>query len=464
MHFPGKSFEEVSSTLKELRKQDPPTHGGRVLSYVYDPAMPELDSLIAEAAGSFLPVNGLDPTTFTSVARLEREVVRFGRTITHGDHDVVGSVTSGGTESCLLAVKTARDEWRKQHGRGQDPVIVAPTTVHAAFHKACEYFDLTLISVDVDADSGTVDPNEFIGVVDEQSHGGKPPALVVLSAPNYPLGTIDPIGVIAPQMQERGIPVHVDACVGGFVLPFLPDEYPAWDFRVEGVRSMSLDAHKYGYAPKGVSLILYRGRDHHQSQYFTCVSWPGYPVVNPTILGSKSATALAAAWAIIHRLGIEGYTNAAKKTAVATVQVRETLKEIPGVRVVGEPQGPLFAIASSGGEEGVDPFQLIDALAEYGFYAQAQPAFRNLPRSAHISITPATLNVVDELCSGLRQAAAQVRGKPPAEPDPELLEKVVAYGLPDEVAHVMATLETLPEGIAREALAGVLAGVIDPDS
>ena len=129
--------QEILARLDGLRELDPPTHGGRVLSYVYDPGIPGLDELITGAATSFLPVNGLDPTTFASVAVLERDIVAFARRLTRGDEDVVGSVTSGGTESCLLAVKSAREVWRAAHGEGgAAPTLVAPTTAHAAFHKA----------------------------------------------------------------------------------------------------------------------------------------------------------------------------------------------------------------------------------------------------------------------------------------------------------------------------------------
>src|SRR5699024_149158 len=211
-------------------------------------------------------------------------------------------------------------------------------------------------AVDVDPETGTVPAGALLARVDDLIAAGNPPALVVLSAPNYPIGTIDDVATIAPAMAERGIPVHVDACVGGFVLPFYPSAVPAWDFHVEGVRSMSLDLHKYGYAPKGASVVLYRGREHHQAQYFATVSWPGYPVVNPTMLGRKAATALAAAWAIIHRLGTTGYQRAVARIAAATNAVTEALTQIPGLQILGRPFGPLIAVTSAPGPDAVDPF------------------------------------------------------------------------------------------------------------
>lgn len=453
--------QEILDALAALRHADPPTHGGRVLSYVYDPGIEGLDDLIEAASSAFLPVNGLDPTTFSSVATLERDLIDFARTITNGDSEVVGSVTSGGTESCLLASKTARDLWRAGGNEGI-PTMVAPTTVHAAFHKACAYFDMEMVAIDVETATGTVDPEALTAKVDDLIDEGRPPALVVLSAPNYPIGSIDPIARIAPLMAQRGVPVHVDACVGGFILPFYPGEIDPWDFRVEGVESISLDAHKYGYAPKGVSLVMHRGRERHRSQYFACVDWPGYPVVNPTIMGSKSATALAAAWAVVHRLGIPGFTDAVSRMARATEAITAALLTIPGIEILGAPFGPLISIINAGGEDGVDPFNFIDALKEHGFLAQAQPAFKNLPRSAHITITPVTDSVTDELVAAMTSAATEVAGKPGASPDMSLLETVTADGLPDAQAQIMATLEALPKDVAIEALTGVLAAVIDP--
>ena len=454
--------QEILARLEGLRELDPPTHGGRVLSYVYDPGIAGLDELITGAATSFLPVNGLDPTTFASVAVLERDIVAFTRRLTSGDEDVVGSVTSGGTESCLLAVKSAREVWRAAHGEAGTPTLVAPTSAHAAFHKACDYFGLTMSAVDIDPATGKVPPGALVARVDDLIAAGNPPALVVLSAPNYPIGTIDDVETIAPAMAERGIPVHVDACVGGFVLPFYP-KAPAWDFRVRGVRSISLDAHKYGYAPKGASVVLYRGREYHQAQYFACVEWPGYPVVNPTMLGSRSATALAAAWAVIHRLGMTGYRGAVERIAAATDHLTRTLAGLPGLRIVGEPFGPLIAVASDPGPDAVDPFNFIDALGEHGFLAQAQPAFRNIPRSAHLTVTPVTADVIDDLTAAITAAAEAARGKPAPQANLALVEQIAAEGLPENLAEVMATLEALPPEVAPGALVQVLAGLIDPE-
>ncbi|UFU01542.1 aminotransferase class V-fold PLP-dependent enzyme [Ruania suaedae] len=468
---------DILAELSRIRHADPPTHGGRVLSYVYDHGRPELDALAAEAAAMFLPVNGLDPTTFASVARLERDLVRFTRSVLHGDGEVAGSVTSGGTESCLLAVKSARDCWLAARGEtdasGERPELVLPTTAHPAFRKAAQYLGLTLAEVPVDPRTGIVAADDVLAAITPRT------ALVVVSAPNYPFGTIDPVARVAAGAQQRGVPVHVDACIGGWLLPWWPerdtgdntDDHERWDFAVEGVTSISTDLHKYGYAPKGASVVLYRGRERHRAQYYATTGWPGYPVVNPTVLGSRSATANAAAWAIVRALGTAGYAELVARTAAATGAVRRALDGISGLTVVGAPAAALLAVQADPDRapaHQVDPFAWVDAVRRRGFLLQAQPAFTQpdgttLPRTAHLTITPATESVTRELVAALREGADEVRGRPATGPQPDLVAEVLTRGLPAEMAPVLSTLEAMDGEQARTVLTALLASVIDPD-
>ncbi|MET0448757.1 MAG: aminotransferase class V-fold PLP-dependent enzyme, partial [Aeromicrobium sp.] len=317
--------DRILSRLAALREADAPTHGGHVLSYVYDSGLAELDQLAADAMRLVQPVNGLDPTTFTSVAVMERELVGFARDLLGGDQEVVGTITTGGTESCLLAVKTARDTYA---GTGR-PRLLAPITVHAAFQKAAHYFGLELDLVPVSS-SGAVAADDLVARM------GPDVALVVVSAPSYPHAALDPVVEVAAAALERGIPCHVDACIGGWVLPFW-EGLPDWDLRVPGVTSLSADLHKFGYAPKGASVLLQRGRDRHRAQYFATTRWPGYPVVNPTMLGSKSAGPLAAAWAITQHLGVDGLSGLAQSCRRSTGALVELVSSIDGLRVVGAP-------------------------------------------------------------------------------------------------------------------------------
>lgn len=486
---------EILAELERLRAGDAPTHGGRVLSYVYDSGSAELDELAASAIRLFQSVNGLDPTVFPSVARLESDLVAFGRRITHGDGEVVGTVTTGGTESCLLAVKTARDLWRREHGEHAQPRLVAPTTAHAAFHKAAHYFGLELDLVPVDVSTGAVRAEDLIARL------GPDVALVVVSAPSYPHAALDPIAEVAAAAHEHGLSCHVDACIGGLALPWWPDVAP-WDFRVPGVTSISADLHKYGYAPKGASLLLHRDRRRRDAQYFATTGWPGYPVVNPTMLGSRSAGVLAAAWAITRRLGDEGYAELVARTLDATRVLRDAIASIDGLTILGEPVAPLFAVVTDAGrpaEERVDPHRWADAVRRHGWLLQQQPGFTQsdgtvLPRSTHVTVTPVTAGVLEPLVAALRDAADEVRGVPAADAAPvlaalpaELLASLARGGgdsadlgpaalasvlaqagigpdgsLPEEAAGLTALIEALPPAIVEQALIGLLASLVDP--
>lgn len=493
---------DIIAELEGLRAADAPTHGGRVLSYVYDSGLPELDELAAAAARTVQPVNGLDPTTFTSVAVMEAGVVGFARRVLGGDDEVVGSVTSGGTESCLLAVKTARDVWRAARlGSPRRPRIVAPVTVHAAFHKAAHYLGLELDLVPVDPATGA----PTVASIEERL--GDDVALVVMSAPSYPFASLDPIADVAAITSARGIALHVDACIGGFALAFWPDTLPAWDFSVPGVTSLSADLHKYGYAPKGVSVLLTRGRDRQRHQYFATTAWPGYPVVNPTMTGSKPAGPLAAAWAIIEALGEPGFTELTARAARATEVLRARIGAIDGLRIVGVPTGPLFAVATDESvpmERRVDPHHWADAARGGGWHLQLQPGMTQadgtrLPHTTHLTVTPVTEAVVDDLVVALTSAADAVRGVPAVDGamvvagltaalpgGADALVAAVAHGLdsdgaagllraagllggveaggalPDQLAPVLALVEALPGALTERLLIELLARVVEP--
>ncbi|MFC7876276.1 pyridoxal phosphate-dependent decarboxylase family protein [Isoptericola sp. NPDC057391] len=496
----------VLAALATLRHRDAPTHGGRVLSYVYDPGVPELDALAGDAARAMQAVNGLDPTTFGSVAALERDVVAFARDLLGGDAGTVGTVTSGGTESCLLAVQSARDTWLAARGLRPGearPRLVAPVTVHAAFQKAAHLYGLELDLVPVAAEgprAGAVDAATLGARLGAGPDGADDVALVVVSAPSYPHAAADPVADVAAVASAAGVPVHVDACIGGFALPFWPG-LPAWDLRVPGVTSVSADLHKYAFAPKGVSVLLHRDRDRQRAQYFATTRWPGYPVVNPTLLGSRSGGPLAAAWAILQALGTDGLATLAGRARRATLALRDAVGAIDGLRVVGSPVGPLLAVAADDAapaERRVDPHLWADAVAARGWTLQAQPGLdqadgTRLPNTTHLTVTPVTVGVLDELVPVLRAAADDVRGRP--RPDagallgalPSLdpttpLDSATAAALLEAVglgavgrvpgaapgvgpmAPLLALVEALPAPLVERLLVELLARLVEPAS
>lgn len=497
---------EILAALQRLRTRDAPTHGGRLLSYVYDSGMAEIDALAGAAAEIARPLNGLDPTAFPSIAEMERDLVGFMRAALGGGRrrpfdggPIVGSVTSGGTESCLLAVKTARDLWRSStrvnpHERTAAPVerprIVAPETAHAAFRKAALAFDLEF-------DPVPCQPDGSVAAADMIARLGPDVALVVVSAPAYPSGSLDPVAEVAAAARARGISCHVDACFGGLVLPWWP-RVALWDFRVPGVTSMSADLHKFGYAPKGVSVLLHRGRVRHRAQFFATTQWPGYPVVNPTLLGSRSASPLAAAWAITKRLGHSGFAGLTGSCVRSVTAIVDAVHGLPGLTVWGTPTGPAITLVTDKAapeSERVDPHHLADEMTRRGYRVQYQPGFTQangvrLPHSVHLTVTPVTEHTLDGLLQVMRLAADTVRGKPPANPRIELaalgmlgyarlgpharvpgprmawlilrLAGAGGSSLPGKMAPLMALVERLPAQVAEALLTELLARVSEP--
>ncbi|MGQ7310835.1 pyridoxal phosphate-dependent decarboxylase family protein [Microbacterium arabinogalactanolyticum] len=483
----GGTTSDILERLRALRAGDAPTHGGRVLSYVYDSGLEELDELADAAARLARPLNGLDPTVFPSISAMERDVIAFTRRMLHGSRSVVGSVTSGGTESCLLAVKTARDLWREAHPGGGRPRLLTASTVHAAFQKAAHLFDLDWEPVPAGID-GAVRAQDLIDRMDDDV------ALVVVSAPAYPSGALDPVSAVAGAAADRGLSCHVDSCFGGFVLPWWPD-LPAWDFRVRGVTSISADLHKFGYAPKGVSVLLHRGRRRHRAQFFATTRWAGYPVVNPTLLGSRSASPLAAGWAITQHLGSDGYAELVGSIRRIAVAVRAAVDGIPGLTVMGDPVGPAIALvadASAPHAARVDPHRLADELAGYGWKIQHQPGLVQsdgvrIPHSAHLTLTPVLEQRVGEFTDALRAASDAVRGRPQADARMLLAGmRVLGYGeggrvpgpkaawrllrlagagsvsVDQPMSVLMALIEALPHPVAEALLTELLARLSEP--
>jgi glutamate/tyrosine decarboxylase-like PLP-dependent enzyme len=331
----------------------------------------------------------------------------------------------------------------------------------------------------VDPTTGTVAASALI------SRLGADVALVVVSAPSYPFAGLDPVAEVAAVALAAGVDCHVDACIGGLVLPFW-DGLPPWDFAVAGVTSISADLHKFGYAPKGASVLLQRGRDRQRTQYFATTRWPGYPVVNPTILGSKSAGALAASWAIIQALGMPGFARLAQSCARSTAALIATISGIVGLRVVGTPVGPLIAVTTDDSvpaEQRVDPHHWADQVREHGWLLQLQPGVDGLPRTTHLTITPVTEGVLPALTAALVAAADEVRGVPgvaaadvlgalpplsgPLDSDSAFallsgLGLGAGGGLPDRMAPLLAIMEALPAPVAERLLTELLARLVEP--
>jgi len=468
--------DEVLAELTALQAGDVPTHGGATMAYVYDSGRADLDGLAAAAQAAFQWTNALDPTAFPSVARIEDDLVGAALELLNGPPGAVGTLTSGGTESCLLAVLAARERWRANRGTGT-PRLLLPVTAHAAFRKAAHLFDLEVVDVPVDPATCRAVPSALAAELDDRT------ALVVVSAPSYPHGVLDPVGEIAALAANAGVACHVDACIGGWILPFLDDVPEPFDLAVPGVTSLSVDLHKYGYAPKGVSVLLTAEPELRQHHWFSTAGWPGYPVVNPTLAGTRPAGPMAAAWAVHRLLGTEGYRRLARDTRAATTALAEGIAAIPGLRVVGAPVATLVAAAQDG-PDGVDVLNLADEMTARGWLLQPQPPFEDLPATLHLTVTGATAGRVDALLADLADAARAAAALPAPVADPDLvaaaatidpaaltvaevdaLLEVAGVGggkLPERMAPVHALVAALPRPVAERLLAGVLDLVYRP--
>jgi glutamate/tyrosine decarboxylase-like PLP-dependent enzyme len=303
-------------------------------------------------------------------------------------------MTSGGTESIVMAVYTARERAKAERGV-EKPTLVAPVTAHPAFAKAAKYLGLEHRQIPLDADL-RADVAAAERLVDERT------ALVVGSAPNYPFGTIDPIPALAELAAGRGISMHVDGCLGGFLLPFwerLGEPVPPFDFRVPGVATMSADVHKYGYCVKGASVLLHRDEEHLKKyQRFLYADWPGGLYFSQAIAGTRAAAPIAAAWAVTRRLGLSGYDALAQRVREATREIQAGIASIPGLRIIGAPVMSVFAFTS----DAVDPFAIADRLEERGWCVDRQKG----PDSLHLMLSPRHADVAGEFVADLRAAAA----------------------------------------------------------
>lgn len=408
----------VLARLRERQGADLPVHGGRTLAYVYDSGLAEVDRVGREAVAAYAGSNGLDPTAFPSLLQMENELVGFGLNLLDGPDGGVGTVTSGGTESVLLAVQAARD------GRPEveRPRMVMPTTVHAAFHKAAHYFGVEAVFVPVGPDF-RADVAATVAAIDEAPERT---VLVVGSAPSYAHGVVDPITELAAAAKARGIRFHVDACIGGWVLPYaarLGRDVPAWTFAVDGVTSISVDLHKYGYAPKGTSLLLYRDAELRRPQYFAAADWPGYTMLNSTMQSTKSGGPLAGAWAVVQTLGNAGYERLTADVFAAVDQMVAGLAGIPELDLLATPDSTLIAFTT---DATCDAFTVCDEMALRDWYVQPQMSYGEHPRNVHLSLSAATLPHVPEFLEALRESVAAAVGAGPVQVEPAVVDFIQA--------------------------------------
>ncbi|HNS52775.1 MAG TPA: aspartate aminotransferase family protein [Anaerolineae bacterium] len=433
--------EQVLDRMQEVREQDVLWREGRVFSLVFFAGEDVLD-LIKKAYALFISENGLNPAAFPSLRRFESDVVGIAASLLGGDAKTAGTMTSGGTESILMAVKAARDWARVERPGIAVPEMVLPVSAHPAFHKAGHYFGVRPVVIPVAPDyRADVEVTEAVIT--------KSTILLVGSAPAYPYGVVDPIAELGKLAERRGLLCHVDACVGGFFLPFvrrLGYPVPEFDLSVPGVTSLSADLHKYAYSAKGASVILYRTRALRRYQFHVHLDWPGGIYASPSMTGTRPGGAIAAAWAVLHHLGEEGYLALASQVMGTVSRLREGIEAIPGLAVLGEPVGSILAITSGA----VDVYEIGVEMGLRGWRLDRQQR----PPSLHMTVTPAHVQGVEPFLDDLRQATEAVaRAGPAGERCQEAVRRPAMYGI---------TGDLMGAGSQKQAILDLMDRMLEP--
>jgi len=397
IQFPQKGMprEELLSTLHALKSDDTDWKNARAFSLIYN-AGEDIKEFAEEAFSVFINENGLSPFAFPSLLKMETEMVSMTASLLGGDSETVGSMTSGGTESIMMAVKAARDFARTQRPSVQDPELVMPLSAHPAFNKAAHFLGVKTVIVPTDK-TLRADVGAMRSAINENT------IMVIGSAFSYPHGMIDPIEELAEVAVQKNVWLHVDACVGGFILPFLSKlghPIPPFDFAVPGVSSISADIHKYGFIPKGASTILYRNAELRQHQFFAYADWPGGVYGTPSISGARPGGPVAASWAIIKYLGLKGFMHLAKTSVETTRKLIEGIEAIPELYVLGEPKATVFAF----GSDVLNVYALGEQMKAFRWYIDSQ----HLPPCLHMTISPAHASIIEPFLADLGQAVEEV--------------------------------------------------------
>lgn len=462
----GQTRALVLEALEAFRANDLPWRSGRVLGFTYNPGK-DIEDTSKAAYMAYLSENALDPTSFPSIVQMERSVVRTVATLLQGDENVVGNFTSGGTESILLAVKTARDYARANRPEVTQPEMLLPITAHAAFYKAAAYFDVKPVMVPIDQETFQVDLAAMRAAITPNT------ILMVASAPGYAQGVVDPVPALGQIAIERKLLFHVDGCVGGFHFSIMRRNGtyhgPAFDFSVPGVTSISTDLHKYGYAPKGASVIMYRDKALRRYQIFACARTTTYALINAAVQSTKSGGPVAAAWATLQHIGESGYRHIIDGAMEMTRAMVDGVTAIPGLRVLGRPQMCMFSFSS----DQFNIFQLGDAMAKRGWYVQPQFSTVCTPANLHVTVNHNTQGLVEEFLRDLRAAADDVRNHESpidlaqvratvamlieqlgagAVDQLRAMAGIEGSGLPGEWAMLNSVLDALPDDITEELL------------
>lgn len=408
----GMTKEAIFEEFKRFKSQDVKWHTGQMFGLIYE-AGQDVEALVKAAQAEFTIANGLNPMAFPSLVKMENEVVSMVVSLSGGDDQVAGSVTSGGTESILMAMKAARDWGRVTRPEVEQPEMVIPVTAHPAWNKAAHFLGLKVITVPVGKDF-RADITAMKNAISDNT--------IILggTAVTYPHGVVDPIHKLGELAQAHHLWLHVDACLGGLILPFIKKagyDIPSYGFDVPGVSSLSADIHKYAYTPKGISIVMYRDASLRQYQFFVYTDWPGGVYATPALSGGRSGGVIAAAWAVFHYLGEQGFVRLARQAKQAAEKLMAGIGAIPELTILGDPEATVFAI----GSDQINIFELGAQMNDCGWHIETQ----HLPPSLHMTISPIHASTADRFLSDLRDVVPKM---PPADAD-ALSEQAALYAM-----------------------------------
>eukprot|EP00049_Salpingoeca_infusionum_P003815 m.71156 g.71156 ORF g.71156 m.71156 type:complete len:547 (-) comp12283_c0_seq1:281-1921(-) len=422
----GVPAKALLEQMRELKGKDVSADDGKLFAFVYttdkqehikmmreamelfdNPSMngdKALDAFLGEAYSIFAHENGLNPAAFPSLRKFETEAVHMVLNMLHGTPACVGNMTSGGTESIIMAMKTYRDMARAKRPNIRFPEVIAPITVHPAFEKAAAYFDIKMVHIPVDENS----QGDMVALKKAITNST---ILIVMSAPQYPHGAVDPIEAAGEIAIANSLPLHVDACFGGFMLPWVEKlgyPVPKWDFRVPGVTSISADVHKYGWGTKGCSFVLFRNKSMRKYMVYAYSQWPGGLFASPGMSGTRPGGIIAATWASLMALGEDGYLKFARVVMEATNKMVDGISEIAELELVCKPVMSCFAVKTKK-DSGLSILDIADVMQREGWHLERQQH----PACLHFSIMPHHLESADRLVQAFKDAIKEIQTSGP---------------------------------------------------
>ena len=411
--------KDLMKEMEEIRQDDTNWREGKVWSLVYH-ATDKHTEMLKKAYTMFFSKNALSPMAFPSLRKFETEVISMAVDLFNGDKRCCGSMTSGGTESILMAIKTYRDWARDKFPHIKKPEMVLPSSAHPAFDKGADYFGVKAVRVPVNEKTHRADVKAMEKALSDNT------ILMVASACDFPRGVVDPISELAPIAQSRGIGMHVDACLGGFMLPFVKKlgyEVPDFDFTVPGVSSISADVHKYGYSAKGASTILYRKERVWKYQFSVYTDWSGGIYISPSMRGTRPGGAIAAAWAAMRSLGIDGYSNLAKIVMDASKKLIKGIDDISELYIISKPVMSVFSFTS----DIIDIYNLGDVMDKKGWHLDRI----QFPNALHMMVNPHHAEIVETFLKDLRESVKDVLENPRSSSDGDAAIYGMVASLPD---------------------------------